>query len=81
MRKVLYPLFAVATLATGCATVESNTVTEEKEEVVYQTGSNIPRKHRAGAAEGVSAYDREALEKARQQTVPTVRPGLGGGSP
>ena len=45
----------------------------------YPTGSSIPRKRAPGEADGVQTYDREALERARNETPTTARPGLGVG--
>lgn len=80
MKKILSCVFAASVLG-GCATVDSNAPAQEREEAVYRTGSNIPTRQKAGEADGVKTYDRGALERERQQTVPTVRPGLGGGGP
>jgi hypothetical protein len=76
MKQVL--ALAAATLglvACGCASgpVEPN----ERLEAVYSTGSNLPKKVRAGQETGVSTYDAEAAQRARDQMPQTPRPGLG----
>lgn len=71
---ILLSAIAAASIATGCATTESSTEPTARVDKEYTTGSNIPKK----AKEGVSTYDREALERARDQIPMTQRPGLGG---
>jgi hypothetical protein len=68
---------AAATLAAGCATPEPAASTEAVAQREYPTGSNIPRKRAPGDADGVSSYDKEALERARNEQYQTARPGLG----
>ena len=53
----------------------------EREEAVYRTGSNIPTRQRAGDADGVKTYDREALDRARNETAPVPRGGIPGSRP
>lgn len=79
MKKVLFCVFA-ATVLGGCATADTAAPTE-REEAVYRTGSNIPTKQRAGDADGVRTYDKEALERARNETAPVPRPGIPGSRP
>ena len=77
MKKILYCAVAAAALS-GCATTQQPTASaEEVAAREYPTGSNIPRKGRS-AADGVKAYDREDLERARSQMPQTPRGGLGG---
>jgi uncharacterized protein YceK len=80
MKKALFCVFATAVLG-GCATVDSTTPPAEREEAVYRTGSNIPTRQKAGDAEGVKTYDREALDRARSNTAPAPRPGIPGATP
>jgi hypothetical protein len=68
---------AAATLSPGCATNEPAAATEAMAQREYPTGSNIPRKRAPGDTEGVSAYDKAALERARDEQYQTQRPGLG----
>jgi hypothetical protein len=76
MKKILL-CAAFASIAAGCASTESNTEpAAERVEREYTTGSNIPKKTKGG--DGVQVYDREALERARNQMPQTVRPGMGG---
>ena len=79
MNKILpSALFAAAAIAAGCAATQSNTEpATERVEREYTTGSNIPKKTKPGA-EGVQVYDREALERARNQMPQVPRGGLGG---
>lgn len=80
MMKAILILSALATttLLAGCASNEPAATTEAVAQREYPTGSNIPRKRAPGEADGVSTYDREALERARNATPPTPRGGLGG---
>lgn len=79
MNKIFLCAVAAASIATGCASTQSNTEpATERVEREYATGSNIPKKSKAGAKDGVSVSDREALERARNQMPMTPRPGLGG---
>ncbi len=80
MKRILFGLLAAATLA-GCATANSSAPAVEREEAVYRTGSNIPTRQRAGEADGVKTYDREAFERARSEAVPMPRPGTPSGTP
>ena len=80
MKKALFCVFAAAAVS-GCATVDSTTPAAEREEAVYRTGSNIPARQKAGESDGVKTYDREALERARQQDVPVPRGGIPGSKP
>ena len=80
MKKILMCAAALVALG-GCAANEPMASTEEATTRDYPTGSNIPRKSKAGSADGVSTYDREALERARSTAQQAPRPGLGGGSP
>jgi hypothetical protein len=77
MKKILLCAAVFAALG-GCAANEPVASTDEATVREYPTGSNIPRKSKAGATDGVSAYDREALERARSQAPQSARPGLGG---
>ena len=76
------PVLAAALLAivAGCASNEPVEVNERLERE-YVTGSNIPKKSRPGEADGVSTYDKEALQRARDAAVQTPRPGLGNSGP
>jgi len=80
MKKVLTCVFAAAVLG-GCASVDSTDKPVEREEAVYRTGSNIPMRQKAGESDGVKTYDREALERARNSTPATPRPGIPGSTP
>lgn len=75
-------VLAVAALAlvAGCAANEPVEVNERLDRE-YVTGSNIPKRTRPGEAEGVSTYDKEALQRARDAAVQTPRPGLGNTGP
>lgn len=77
MKKLLLSA-AVAAALSGCASNQPVASAEEVNAREYPTGSNIPRRARAGATDGVQAYDREALERARDQMQQAPRPGLGG---
>ena len=77
MKKLLLCAAAAAALG-GCAANQPIASTDEATVREYPTGSNIPRKSKAGSTDGVSTYDREALERARDQAAQQVRPGLGG---
>jgi hypothetical protein len=78
MKKILtLCALAAATLFSGCTTSEPAAATEAVAQREYPTGSNIPRKRAPNDADGVSTYDREALERARTEAYQTVRPGLG----
>lgn len=79
MKQHLFPFLVVTLIVGGCASVETGTSQEPREEAVYRTGSNIPSKHRPGAAssDGLSTYDKEVLDRARSSTAPPVsHPGL-----
>jgi hypothetical protein len=79
MKKILtLCALAAATLLSGCAAPEPVAATEAMSKREYPTGSNIPRKRAPGEADGVSTYDKEALERARNEQYQTPRPGLGG---
>ena len=79
MKTLLSCAVAAASIASGCATTESNTEPRADREVrEYTTGSNIPK--RTPASE-VKVYDREELERARDRMPQAPRPGLGGTSP
>ena len=74
------PVLAAAVLAlavAGCATNEPVEVNERLDRE-YVTGSNIPKKSRPGETAGVSTYDKETIQRARDAAVQTPRPGLGG---
>ena len=77
MKKILLlSAVAAAAISAGCATTESTTEpAAERVNREYTTGSNIPKKK---TDENVQVYDREALDRARQQMPQTPRPGLGG---
>jgi hypothetical protein len=75
MKNLLMGIVAACALA-GCAT-DQTTAASEPMAREYPTGSNIPRKRPADSTEGVSTYDKEALERARQQMPQAPRPGLG----
>jgi len=79
MKKILLCAVALASIAAGCASTESSTEPATgRVEREYTTGSNIPKKSKAGEGDGVKVTDREALERARNQMPMTPRPGLGG---
>ena len=80
MKKALFCVFA-ATVLGGCATADTAAPTADREEAVYRTGSNIPTRQRAGDADGVRTYDKEALERARNETAPVPRAGIPGSRP
>ena len=76
MIKVL--LCAVAAIAvSGCATDAAQASREETTILVSPTGSNLLRKPAATRADGVTSYDREALEDGRRNAVPTAPAGGG----
>jgi hypothetical protein len=73
MKKILLCAAAFASIAAGCASTQSTTE-PAAERVEYTTGSNIPKKTKAGAKDGVQVYDREAAERMRDQMpAPTPR--------
>lgn len=76
------PVLAAALLAlvAGCAANEPVEVNERLDRE-YVTGSNIPKRSRPGQAEGVSTYDKETIQRARDAAVQTPRPGLGNTGP
>jgi len=76
MKKILLlSAIAAVSIAAGCASTETTTEpAAERVDKEYTTGSNIPKKGKGDA----SAYDREALERARNQMPMSPRPGLGG---
>jgi hypothetical protein len=76
MKNLLLCAAVVAALA-GCASNQPVASAEDVGAREYPTGSNIPRKGRS-TTDGVKAYDREELERARSQAHQQVRPGLGG---
>ncbi len=78
MKKILFCAAALAALS-GCAADPAVTAADDISAREYPTGSNIPRKGRASGPDGVSTYDREALERARAEQVQAPRPGLGAG--
>jgi Ni/Co efflux regulator RcnB len=81
MKKILLCAVAFASIAAGCASTQSSTEpATERVEREYATGSNIPKKSKAGA-DGVRVYDREALDRARNEMPQMPRGGMGGGSP
>ncbi len=80
MRRCILAL-SIAVLAAGCATTETAQNADDRAEVQYVTGSNIPRKGKAAADAGISTYDKEALQRARDAAVQTPRPGLGNSGP
>ena len=77
MKKILFVVSGLAVLAAGCATPEAGAPNEDVIDRVYTTGSNIPRKEKAGSADGVTTYDKEAAERARDTQVTTPRPAYG----
>ena len=77
MKTLTLCTLAVAALISGCATSEPAATTEAVAQREYPTGSNIPRKRAPNDADGVSTYDKEALERARTEAYQTTRPGLG----
>ena len=72
-------LFCAAALAvlSGCATDPAVTASDDISAREYPTGSNIPRKGRASGPDGVTTYDKEAVERARTEQQQMPRPGLG----
>ena len=70
MRVALVALLSAATLSAGCATAPS-AVDEPRDEVVYQTGSNLPKKYRDPAQTTVDK-DR-ALERSSYETNEQLR--------
>jgi hypothetical protein len=54
MKTLLLVVSGIAALAGGCASPEAGAPKEEVDRV-YNTGSNIPRKQRAGPADGSGA--------------------------
>lgn len=77
MKSLLLWAAAVAAFS-GCASDPPVASADEVGAREYPTGSNIPRRARAAATDGVSTYDREALERARDTMHQAPRPGLGG---
>jgi hypothetical protein len=81
MKKTLFLVFAASVLG-GCASAETATPEADREEVIYRTGTNIPSKQRAGDADGVKSYDKEAAERMRQQENASMpRPATSGSRP
>lgn len=80
MKKALFCVFA-ATVLGGCATADTTAPSAEREEAVYRTGSNIPTRQKAGDSDGVRTYDREALDRARNETAQVPRAGIPGSRP
>ena len=80
MKKLLFVVSGLAALASGCASPEAGAPNEDVVDRVYSTGSNIPKKQKSGATDGVTTYDKEAAERARDaaQGAQVPRPGLGG---
>jgi hypothetical protein len=77
MKKILFSALAAAILATGCAATETSTEpAAERSSREYTTGSNIPRKSRGGAGDGVTTVDAESFERARNAG-PATAPGRG----
>jgi hypothetical protein len=78
---LLCALAATAFTTVGCATPETSTEPTERVEREFTTGSNIPRKTKSPSAEGVQVYDREAMERLRDQLPQSPGPagGPGGG--
>lgn len=69
---------AAATLLSGCATSDPAAASETASQLEYPTGSNIPRKRAPNDTDGVSVYDKEALERVHSGQHQAPRPGLGG---
>jgi hypothetical protein len=68
MKKILLCAAAFGSIAAGCASTQSsNEPATERVEREYATGSNIPKKTKSGTSEGVQVYDREAVERMRDQ--------------
>jgi hypothetical protein len=76
---LLCALAATAFSTVGCATTDTGAESGERMEREYTTGSNIPRKHKAPGGEGVSVYDRESVERMRDQILQP--PPMGGRAP
>jgi hypothetical protein len=65
MKKILLCAAAFGSIAAGCASTQSsNEPATERVEREYATGSNIPKKSKPS---DVQVYDREAIEKMRDQ--------------
>ncbi|APV48406.1 hypothetical protein BWI17_01105 [Betaproteobacteria bacterium GR16-43] len=73
MRFALVALLSAATLSAGCASAPA-TSDEPRDEVVYQTGSNLPKKYRDPAQTTVDK-DR-AMERSTYETNEQLRSSL-----
>ena len=72
---VLLPACVLA----ACATVEVP-ADPSHEDVVYQTGTNIPSKYRRGPVDRVKIVDKEWLENEMRRTPPENHPNNTGGA-
>lgn len=70
---------AIALAASGCATTDTARNSDERVEREYVTGSNIPKKGKGTAEAGVTSYDKDAVQRARDSAYQAPRPGLGAG--
>jgi hypothetical protein len=79
MDKLLLAALCAGFLA-GCAANDAPQNADDRVERQYVTGSNIPKKSRPGADTGVTQYDRESFERARdtQYQAPPPTAGKGG---
>ncbi|APV51219.1 hypothetical protein BWI17_16945 [Betaproteobacteria bacterium GR16-43] len=79
MKKILFPVAALVFLA-GCAAAPASTATSsEKEEAVYTTGSNIPKKVRSGDPT-MQTMSKEEWERQKERGVAMPNPNSGGGN-
>ncbi len=80
MKKILFPVVVLAFLA-GCAADSASTTTSnDKDEAVYTTGSNIPCKVKAGDPTQ-QTLSKEEWERQKDRGVAAQNPNSGGGNP
>lgn len=80
MKKILFPVAALVFLAGCAAGPASTTASTEKDEAVYTTGSNIPKKVRAGDPQQ-QTLSKEEWERQKERGVAMPNPNSGGGQP
>jgi outer membrane lipoprotein-sorting protein len=78
MKKILFPVAALVFLA-GCAADSATTATSEKDEAVYTTGSNIPKKVRSGDPTQ-QTLSKEEWVRQKERGVALPNPNSGGGN-
>ncbi len=59
-----------ASLLSACAAIETDDQSEAKEETVYVTGSNLPKRDRSG----VKTVSKEAMENSTFGAGPSITP-------